>query len=132
MRLTALCGVQKPYKTAEPLLRDAAPQGNIKLQGTSFAGVLPEDLPSIICESEAEWQRRGAWQPCLPVMHDPMRYAELYTTPRPEDSLLWKWLEYKSTVEPASIPPSPKPLSTATGMLSAAEPVPTTSANSSK
>jgi hypothetical protein len=43
-------------------------------------------------------------------MHDPTRYAELYKVPWQEDLLLWRWLQYQSTAEPACMPPPPKPL----------------------
>lgn len=48
----------------------------------SFHGVPDAELPDLVRESEAEWARRRSWQVCLPCLHDPRRYSDLYEQPR--------------------------------------------------
>lgn len=86
------------------------PQSVEHVEDISFTSVPPEALPDVVRESEAEWRRCGAWQPCLPVRHAPKRYAHLYECPRWDDLLIWKWLQHQAKVSPASIPAAPLPL----------------------
>lgn len=107
--LTSVCA-QRALLGLQPRAPQCWPKGGSgALSPRDFEGVAPYELPDVVRESEAEWARRGAWQPCLPAMHDLARYLGLFESARREDVLLCKWLQHKAATRPATVPGPPAP-----------------------
>lgn len=117
--------MQRALLGLQPRTQRSWPLGDVSaLSPRDFRGVPPHQLPDVVRESEAEWARRGAWQPCLPAMHDPMHYLGLFESPRREDVLLCKWLQHRAAVQPDTEHAPPAPLGSAACIGRALESVP--------
>lgn len=68
----------------------------LRFQEMEFTGVLPDELPEVIREAEAEYGRRGRYHRVFPVPEDPCRYLDLFDAPRYDTTIVCRYLEQKA------------------------------------
>lgn len=70
---------------------------------TDFRGIPPHLLPEVVIEAEAEDARRRGWQRVFPCTQQPMKYLELFETPRALSIMLCRYYACKLGADPDAV-----------------------------
>lgn len=73
----------------------AMPKTVKEAEDMDFASISQDRLPDVIVEMEAEYQRKGGWERVFPCVEDPLRYLDLFETPRTSNTMACLYLASK-------------------------------------
>ena len=88
--------------TGLPTGREAPQQHQVAMPKTvkeaeemDFTSISQDRLPDIIIEMEAEYERRRGWERAFPCVEDPLKYLDLFETPRTSNTMACLYLASK-------------------------------------